>query len=76
MVSEEDLAQGRVYPPLNQIRDVSARLATCVMDYAYEHNLAGTYPEPVDKEAFIRANQYSPEYDTFIPKTYAWPGMQ
>ena len=28
---------------------------------------------PEDKEAFIRAQVYSSEYDDFTPKVYDWP---
>ncbi|KAK1336194.1 hypothetical protein QTO34_003997 [Cnephaeus nilssonii] len=72
-VSEHHLSQGRLYPPLNTIRDVSLRIAVKVLDYAYKHNLASYYPEPKDKEAFIRSLVYTPDYDSFTLDTYTWP---
>ncbi|XP_048454159.1 NADP-dependent malic enzyme-like [Rhincodon typus] len=73
LVTEKDLAEGRLYPPLSTIRDVSFKIATRIMDYAYKHNLAAWYPEPEDKEAFVRAQIYSPGYDSFVLDNYKWP---
>ncbi|ELK00428.1 NADP-dependent malic enzyme, mitochondrial [Pteropus alecto] len=72
-VSEQHLSQGRLYPPLGTIRDVSLRIAIKVLDFAYKHNLASYYPEPKDKEAFVRSLVYTPEYDSFTLDSYAWP---
>lgn len=36
MVSEEDLENGSLYPPLNTIKDISVRVATRVAEFAYE----------------------------------------
>ncbi|XP_023388261.1 NADP-dependent malic enzyme, mitochondrial [Pteropus vampyrus] len=46
---------------------------TMVLDFAYKHNLASYYPEPKDKEAFVRSLVYTPEYDSFTVDSYAWP---
>ena len=75
MVTDTHLAEGRVYPPLNTIREVSMNIATKIITYTYEKGLAARYPEPQDKEEFVRMHQYSPEYESFIPITYPWPGM-
>ncbi|XP_035315412.1 NADP-dependent malic enzyme, mitochondrial isoform X2 [Cricetulus griseus] len=72
-VSEQHLSQGRLYPPLSTIRDVSLRIAIKVLDYAYKNNLASYYPEPKDKEAFVRSLIYTPDYDSFTLDTYSWP---
>lgn len=73
MVTDEHLKEGRVYPPLSNIVEVSTRLAVRIVEYAYRKGRAGRYPEPVDKEAFVRANQYHHDYDSYLPRTYAWP---
>uniref|UniRef100_A0A668REN5 Malic enzyme n=1 Tax=Oreochromis aureus TaxID=47969 RepID=A0A668REN5_OREAU len=39
LVTEEDLAEGRLYPPLSTIRDVSFKLAVKIMEFAYKHNM-------------------------------------
>ncbi|XP_016050073.1 NADP-dependent malic enzyme, mitochondrial isoform X4 [Erinaceus europaeus] len=72
-VSEQHLSQGRLYPPLSSIRDVSLRIAIKVLDYAYKHNLATYYPEPLDKEVFVRSLVYTPDYDSFSLDNYTWP---
>jgi len=74
MVSEADLEEGRIYPPLKLIREVSTLLATKVVEYAYDNGMASTYPEPDDKEAFVRQHQYDTTYESFVPSTYPWPG--
>ncbi|XP_053241514.1 NADP-dependent malic enzyme, mitochondrial isoform X2 [Podarcis raffonei] len=72
-VTEENLAEGRLYPPLSSIRDVSLKIAVKVVDYAYKNNLASWYPEPEDKEAFVKSLIYSPDYDSFVIDNYRWP---
>ncbi|KAG9349633.1 hypothetical protein JZ751_028081, partial [Albula glossodonta] len=58
MVTEENLVEGRLYPPLSNIREVSFKIAVKLVDYAYKKGIASWYPEPKDKEAF-GANQRS-----------------
>jgi len=74
LVTEEDLALGRMYPPLSKIKEISIKIATKVAEEAYKEGMASTYPEPKDKEAFIRTKLYNYEYDdqsaVFTP--YAW----
>ncbi|XP_069747004.1 NADP-dependent malic enzyme-like [Narcine bancroftii] len=72
-VTEKHLAEGRLYPPLSTLRDVSLKIATKIVDYAYKNSLAAWYPEPKDKEAFVRAQVYSPDYDSFVFDNYEWP---
>jgi malate dehydrogenase (oxaloacetate-decarboxylating)(NADP+) len=75
MVTDDHLNEGRIYPPLSTIRDVSAKLATRILTYTYQEGMATTYPEPHDKEQHVRQNQYSTKYESFIPVTYPWPGI-
>jgi len=74
LVTEEDLALGRMYPPLSKIKEISIKIATKVAEEAYKEGMASTYPEPKDKEAFIRTKLYNYEYDdqsaVFTP--YTW----
>lgn len=60
-VSEEDLAEGAVYPPLNTIRAVSLRIAVALARKAWEQGLA-TIDHPDDLEAHIEQMMYTPEY--------------
>ncbi len=63
-VSDEDLALGRIYPPLAKIRDVSAQIALEVAEIAYRHGLTARErpPEPM---ADIREQMYRPEYPQY-----------
>lgn len=73
LVTENDLAEGRLYPPLSSIRDVSIKLAAKIMEYAYENNMATLRPEPSDKEAYLRSLTYSTNYEEFVADSYRWP---
>lgn len=75
MVTEEDIAVGRLYPPLSNIQEISVQIAKKVAEEAYADNTASTYPEPEDKEAFIRTHLYDYNYDkvSYLPSVYPWP---
>jgi len=75
MVTEDDLAVGRLYPPLDNIREISVKIAKKVAQEAYQAGTASTYPEPEDKESFIRATLYDYNYDhqSALPTLYQWP---
>jgi malate dehydrogenase (oxaloacetate-decarboxylating)(NADP+) len=64
-VSEADLAQGLIYPPLGSIREVSAAIAAAVAGVAYRRGLA-TQPEPDDLLANIQAQMYTPVYQSYV----------
>ena len=64
MVSEADLAQGSLYPPLKDMRSVSAAIATSVAEVVFKRGLAGV-AKPADTAAFIRENMYEPKYRTY-----------
>jgi len=64
-VSESDLERGLIYPPLTAIREVSAAIATAVVEVAYKRGLA-TQPKPDDIQAAIEAQMYVPRYRTYV----------
>jgi malate dehydrogenase (oxaloacetate-decarboxylating)(NADP+) len=64
-VSEEDLAQGRIYPILPRIRQVSLAIAKAVAAIAYRDGLA-TEPEPEDLYLHIRNFMYEPTYNPLV----------
>ncbi|XP_060092153.1 NAD-dependent malic enzyme, mitochondrial [Heteronotia binoei] len=72
-LSEVDLAQGRLYPRLSNIREVSIKIAVKVMEYLYANHMAFHYPEPKDKNQYIRSNVWTSEYESFLPDLYDWP---
>ena len=64
-VSEADLEQGRIYPPLTRIREVSVAIATAVAEVAYDQGMA-RIPRPDDLPAFIRSQMYEPTYRRYV----------
>uniref|UniRef100_A0A8C7ZBT6 Malic enzyme n=1 Tax=Oryzias sinensis TaxID=183150 RepID=A0A8C7ZBT6_9TELE len=74
-LTDEELAEGRLYPPLSNIREVSVQIAIKAMEYVYSKGMAFHYPEPMDKNGFIRATVWNTSYDSFLPDTYDWPGV-
>ena len=73
MVSEQDLAVGRVYPRLKDIQETSVHVACAVIEKAYKMNLATVLPKPKDLEAFVRSQLYSTDYRSYVPETYSYP---
>jgi malate dehydrogenase (oxaloacetate-decarboxylating)(NADP+) len=65
LVEEEDLERGLIYPPLKEIREVSAAIATAVAEVAYGRGLA-TKPRPDDLGAHIEAQMYVPDYKCYV----------
>jgi malate dehydrogenase (oxaloacetate-decarboxylating)(NADP+) len=64
-VSEADLEQGRIFPPLERIIEVSAVIAHAVAEVAYKRGLA-TVPKPDDLLAYIKSQMYKPEYQVYV----------
>lgn len=65
MVSEEDLAQSCIYPPIEKIREVSAVLGAAVADVAFKRGFA-TIPRPDNLAAFVRQAMYDPKYKEYV----------
>lgn len=74
LVTKEHLAEGRVYPPLADIRKVSTDIAVHLAEFAYKEQLAHHFPEPQDKRNFIESHQYDIAYEEYVPPLYNWPG--
>ena len=64
-VTDDDMANGRIYPELSRIRDVSAAIATAVAEIAFREGLA-TEPEPDDLPGHVREFMYNPTYDPLV----------
>jgi malate dehydrogenase (oxaloacetate-decarboxylating)(NADP+) len=64
-VSEEDLAQGSLYPALSRVRDVSAQIAAAVGEVALREGVAQV-TRPDDMLAFMRASMYEPKYESYV----------
>jgi len=65
LVTKDDLAQGRIYPSLARIREVSAVIATSVAEVAFQQGLT-TMNRPADLSAHIRAQMYDPNYEEYV----------
>jgi len=66
LVREDELAQGRVYPKLTRIHEVSLAIATAVAEEVYARDLA-TVKRPADLAAYIQASMYNPAYPDYSP---------
>jgi len=64
-VTQQDLEQGSLYPPLAQVRDVSARIAAAVAEVAFARGLASV-PRPEDPLAFVRSKMYVATYRGYV----------
>ncbi len=64
-VTKEDLDQGRIYPALQMINEVSAVIGTAVAEVAYARGLA-TEAKPADLERHVRSLQYKPVYKKYV----------
>jgi malate dehydrogenase (oxaloacetate-decarboxylating)(NADP+) len=64
MVGEDDLRQGRIYPSLRRIREVSASIAEAVASVAFERGLARA-PRPEDLATAVREAMFEPDYPTY-----------
>lgn len=61
LVSEEDLANGSLYPSLTDIRPISEAISVAVAEYAYANGLAQN-EKPEDLEAAVKASMWTPKY--------------
>ena len=65
LVTEDDLAEGRIYPGLPRIREVSAAIATAVAEVAFRRGLT-TMSRPADPAAHVKAQMYEPIYGEYV----------
>jgi malate dehydrogenase (oxaloacetate-decarboxylating)(NADP+) len=64
-VTPQDLAQGSLYPPLPQVREVSAHIAAAVAAVAFDEGHAGI-ARPADLLAHVKSCMYEPSYPTYV----------
>ena len=65
LVSDDDLAQGSLYPALPRIREVSAQIAAAVARVAYDQSLASG-PMPADLLDHVTSQMYDPSYSSYV----------
>ncbi len=63
-VTPADLDQGSLYPPLANIRDVSAHIGAAVAEVAYRRGLAAN-PRPDNLLEHVRKQMYDPHYPSY-----------
>ena len=64
-VTPADLAQGSLFPPLKNVRDVSAHIGAAVAAVAFREGLAQV-PEPPNLLEFVKSKMYEPDYPTYV----------
>jgi len=64
-VTQHDLDQGSLFPPLSQVRDVSLQLAVAVAEVAFSQGHAGI-ERPADLLAHVRSCMYDPTYPQYV----------
>lgn len=65
LVSQSDLDNGSMYPPLSEVRALSAEIAAAVAEYLYDNGLA-TNERPADILAAVKTHMWSPEDPDFV----------
>ena len=46
-----------------------------MVEYVYANGMAFRYPEPADKDAFVRATVWDTNYESYLPDIYEWEGV-
>lgn len=65
-VSDEELAEGRVYPALKRIHEVSQAVAVAVAEEIYARHLTNQL-RPADVPKYIQSQMFWPEYPNYGP---------
>lgn len=65
LVSEEDLEKGSMYPPLAQVRELSAEIARSVAEYLFDKGLARA-ERPADILKAVKDYMWSPDDPHFV----------
>lgn len=65
LVSESDLDNGSMYPPLSEVRSLSAEIAAAVAEYLFDQGLAQA-ERPADILAAVKAHMWSPDEPHFV----------
>jgi len=64
-VCQADLDEGRIYPSLTRIREVSLAIAVATAKVAYRQGLASG-PKPGDLSSHIKAQMFEPSYRSYM----------
>jgi malate dehydrogenase (oxaloacetate-decarboxylating)(NADP+) len=64
LLRPEELAEGRIYPSLKRIHEVSLAIAVAVAEEVYATKLTDQ-PRPADLRGFIQSKMFKPEYTDY-----------
>jgi malate dehydrogenase (oxaloacetate-decarboxylating)(NADP+) len=64
-VTDEDLAQGSLFPPSGVMREISVKIAAAVIRNAVANGRAQVTAFPEDLEQYVRGTMYEPKYKSF-----------
>ncbi|KAK1365341.1 Malic enzyme [Heracleum sosnowskyi] len=64
-VTQEDFQKGMIYPPIPNIRKISAQVAASVAAKAYEIGVATRLPQPENLVKFAESCMYNPNYRNY-----------
>ena len=67
LIRADELAEGRVYPALNRIHEVSHAIAVAVAEEVFAKKL-NALPRPADLPGYIRSQMFQPEYPDYAQK--------
>ena len=67
LLRENELSEGRVYPALGRIHEVSHAIALAVAEEVYSSGLAA-HSRPEDLAGYIQSQMFKPEYPDFTAK--------
>jgi malate dehydrogenase (oxaloacetate-decarboxylating)(NADP+) len=67
LLRDEELAEGRVYPSLKRIHEISQAIAVAVAEEVYAEKLTDQ-PRPADLAGHIRSQMFQPEYPDYAKK--------
>ena len=67
LIRADELAEGRVYPALNRIHEVSHAIAVAVAEEVFAKKL-NSRPRPADLPGYIRSQMFQPEYPDYAQK--------
>jgi len=67
LIRESELVEGRVYPTLQRIHEVSHAIAVAVAEEIYAEKL-NRVRRPADLSGYIRSQMFQPEYPDYCKK--------
>lgn len=70
MCSEEELSKGVLFPPIEELRNVSVQVAVAVAQVAFEQGLVKregcTFENEMQLKQFLEAEMWDPQYDHIV----------